>query len=545
MRYLLLLALALAMTIPGIASLPPLDRDESRFVQASRQMLESGDFVDIRFQEESRYKKPVGIYWLQSAAALASGEGAEAPVWVYRLVSVAGAAIAVLGIAWTGTALFGPAAGLVSAFALAAMFGIAFEARIAKTDAMLLAAAVIAQGALARIYVSARTGPPVRPALPWIFWIAQGAGLLLKGPVLAFLALVTIACLALFDRDLRWLKSLKAGRGLLLAAAVVTPWLALISWTSGGAFWSEAVGNDMLGKIAGGQESHGAPPGYYLLTYGLYVWPLGPLLLASGLAGLGKLRSDPRLVFLFAWYVPFWLVLELVPTKLPHYLLPAYPALALAAGWAAATAADLSSASRSRWQNWLFNLSLAGQVLVTLALAALALGGPAYLGEGVTLAGVVSAIVLAAAGWLGIVALRELSVARLAATAIVAAAAYGLVFGFVAPSLDRIWLTPRIVAALEANRPCPQTVLASVSYHEPSLVFMAGTETRLGNLEEAARHLLADRACAVALVPFERGERLAELVRAGGGAILLIGEVQGINYSKGDEVALALYRMAQ
>ena len=51
---------------------------------------ESGDLVDIRFQDESRYKKPVGIYWLHNAALALSGQGADAPIWVYRLVSVLG-----------------------------------------------------------------------------------------------------------------------------------------------------------------------------------------------------------------------------------------------------------------------------------------------------------------------------------------------------------------------------------------------------------------------------------------------------------------------
>ena len=52
--------------VPGFFQIPPVDRDEARFAQATKQMVESGDYVDIRFQDESRYKKPVGIYWLQA-----------------------------------------------------------------------------------------------------------------------------------------------------------------------------------------------------------------------------------------------------------------------------------------------------------------------------------------------------------------------------------------------------------------------------------------------------------------------------------------------
>ncbi|MGO9543748.1 MAG: ArnT family glycosyltransferase, partial [Rhodomicrobium sp.] len=67
-----LIVLCGALYLPGIASLPPTDRDEARFAQASKQMLETGNYVDIRFQTEARYKKPIGIYWLQSAAVTAA-----------------------------------------------------------------------------------------------------------------------------------------------------------------------------------------------------------------------------------------------------------------------------------------------------------------------------------------------------------------------------------------------------------------------------------------------------------------------------------------
>ena len=57
---------ALLAFLPGFFQIPPIDRDEARFAQATKQMLETGDYVDIRFQDEVRYKKPVGIYWLQA-----------------------------------------------------------------------------------------------------------------------------------------------------------------------------------------------------------------------------------------------------------------------------------------------------------------------------------------------------------------------------------------------------------------------------------------------------------------------------------------------
>src|SRR5919206_750915 len=103
-----LLALSLVCFLPGFVSLQPMDRDEPRFAQASKQMVESGDFIDIRFQDEARYKKPVGIYWLQSATvATAEALGvseARTTIALYRIPSLLGALAAVLFTYWAALA---------------------------------------------------------------------------------------------------------------------------------------------------------------------------------------------------------------------------------------------------------------------------------------------------------------------------------------------------------------------------------------------------------------------------------------------------------
>src|SRR4030088_2462605 len=94
--YALLAALCLVLYVPGLAAIPPLDRDEARFAQATRQMLETGDFIRIRFQDEARNKKPVGIYWLQAGAVAAFSTPESPEIWPYRLPSVLAATAAVL-----------------------------------------------------------------------------------------------------------------------------------------------------------------------------------------------------------------------------------------------------------------------------------------------------------------------------------------------------------------------------------------------------------------------------------------------------------------
>src|SRR5262245_49648152 len=105
----MLLVAALLSFLPGFCGIPPVDRDEARFAQATKQMIESGDYADIRFRDEGRYKKPPGAYWLQATsveAARALGvDRALTTIWLYRLPSLAGAVGAVWLTYWCALAL--------------------------------------------------------------------------------------------------------------------------------------------------------------------------------------------------------------------------------------------------------------------------------------------------------------------------------------------------------------------------------------------------------------------------------------------------------
>lgn len=544
-NYVLLFLFSLLLTASGLASLPPIDRDESRFVQATKQMVETGDYVDIRFQDMSRYQKPVGIYWLQSAAVTLSGEGAGAPIWIYRLVSALGIAIAVVAIAWTGASLFGVNAGLAAGLIMAAIFATAFEGRDAKTDAMLLACCVAAQGALARIYTASRRNEPVAGHLWWIFWVAQGIAILIKGPIAPLLSALTVAALFAFERDGRWLKNLKVGRGLLIVLLIALPWLALITWKSHGAFLQQAVGKDMLGKVASGEESHGIPPGFYVLTYSLFMWPFGLIAVGAGLQALNRLRDDPRLRFCLAWYIPFWLVFELIPTKLPHYVLPAYPGMALLVGWLLSLQPEDANAPLKRWQSWLWWSTAFGLGLVSIGLAVVSVGAPIYLAKAFSWWSIPAALAALVTGYLAFPRRLQVSLPRIGAIAAGAGITLGLLFGMIAPSLKPIWLSPAIKAAVDANRPCDTTVLASAPYHEPSLVFLVGTKTILTDVDGVAGHLLGDPACALGLAPVGDEKKLNEMLAAQGKTANRLAEIDGLNYSSGDRLSLGLYRVAR
>src|SRR6266436_4658312 len=157
-----LLLCGLLLFLPGFFTIPPIDRDEARFAQATKQQVETGDFVDIRFQDEVRYKKPVGIYWLQAAVVeTASALGlprAQVRIWLYRVPSLIGAIGAVLLTYWAALAFVTRRGAVLAGLILCSSVPLGAEARLAKTDAMLLLSVVAAMGAMARVYLSWQRG---------------------------------------------------------------------------------------------------------------------------------------------------------------------------------------------------------------------------------------------------------------------------------------------------------------------------------------------------------------------------------------------------
>src|SRR5258708_32109834 len=110
------------------------------------------------------------------------------------------------------------------------------EARLAKTDAMLLLTVVAAMGALARVYLSWQRGEdPAHPPWTWpaIFWTALAAGILLKGPLILMFVVLTIATLAILDRSAAWLWRLRPGWGLLWLRGLVLSWFVALCFAGG------------------------------------------------------------------------------------------------------------------------------------------------------------------------------------------------------------------------------------------------------------------------------------------------------------------------
>jgi 4-amino-4-deoxy-L-arabinose transferase-like glycosyltransferase len=523
--------------LPGFFNIPAVDRDEARFAQATKQMVESGDFVDIRFQDDVRYKKPVGIYWLQAAAvetASALGlPGAPLRIWLYRIPSLAGAIGAVLLTYWTALAFVTRRGAIFAALIMGSSVLLGVEARLAKTDAMLLLTVVAAMGALARVYLSWQRGEdPVHPPWSWpaIFWTALAGGILLKGPLILMFAGLTIVTLAILDRGAAWLWRLRPIWGLTWMLVLVLPWFIAIFWRAGDTFFADSIGGDMLSKLAA-QESHGAPPGVYLLLFWVTFWPGAPL---AGLAApaVWRARREPGAQYLLAWLVPSWILFELVLTKLPHYVLPLYPAIAiLTAG--ALERRVLSQSWLMRGAAWWFAIPAATSIIAVIGAIKLT-RQPVFLAWPFVAGALIFGLF---AWWLYENSRAERSLLNAVVAAMFLAVA---VYGVVLPALTPAFPSAEIARALRSVV-CVGPRAAAAGFHEPSLVFMTDTSTVLTDGSGAA-DFLAQASCRFALV--EKGSERGFVLRAEaiGLRYNVASRIEGYNISQGRAISVSIFR---
>ena len=485
-----LACIALLLFLPGFFTLPPMDRDEPRFAQASKQMLETGDYVAIHFQDEARNKKPVGIYWLQ-AGAVALGEAADihearGKIWLYRMPSLLGAIGAVLLTYWAALPFVSRRNAFIAALLLASTVLLGVEARLAKTDAVVTATVVAAMGAMARAWLF-RVGT-WRNSL--IFWLAIGIGILVKGPITPMIPAFAALVLAVSARSGRWLLALRPLAGLALCALIAAPWLILIGLKTHGGFFTEAIGGDMLGKVAGAKEAHGAPPLTYLAVFWATAWPMAPLA-ALAVPYAWRNRLAPKMLFLLSWLLPAWLLFELVPTKLPHYVLPLYPAIAIAIALA------LQEGALYLEQGWRrIAMLLVPGLAIGLVLAVMIASLVFHIALDWRFGGMALTVMLVAYALIQSIMAHKIHMvlALLPLLAFgLAIAAYSTVL--TTSAFQPFALSPRLAqarrAAMDGAANCATLASATTGYREPSLVFLTATDLAMTSGAGAAEFLNA------------------------------------------------------
>lgn len=542
-RYIILvMVLTLALALPGLSNLPVIDRDEARFAVASVQMEQSGDYVSIRFQDEARNKKPVGVYWAQALMIKTFAGDGERALWAQRLPSLLAALLTILATYWAAVPMIGRRGAAVGGALLATTLLFVFESHIAKTDAMLCASGALVFASFAHL----RAGGSRLYSL--LFWVALGLGVMIKGPVIPAIVGLCLLSLFIWERDGTWMRKLLFWPGPIMFFLIVLPWSILIYQATDGQFFKDAIMGDFGSKIISGQESHGAPPGAYLLTLPLTFWPASLFLIPGFVFALrtAKNKTDNPVTramrLALCWAVPFWIVLEIVPTKLPNYLLPAFPALAIICAGAVLTIMQVNSFKIARRIG-----AALFAILSTVLIAALLIGAaqygpdePQYIAYGLHGATLLMCYFAVYAIWAGR--------GRWAVGGVIAAALtlQPFVYQFTLPSLYQLRVADRVEAALtQAGIALPRrggpTVL-SPNFTEPSLVYRLGSDIVLGARIDLSKQPALDTIIINDTLDNRAAEFTQQLIDARI-CSTAVATVEGYNYSKGDAVRLEISKV--
>lgn len=561
--------------LPGLVRVPPIDRDESRFAQASRQMFEALSWEDARLDrralvpvdrgpgktpealggmhaggavvpmvgERARLNKPPLIYWVQSASAwvFTGGRPEADSVWMYRVPSALAALVAAL-LTWrlgVGMALARPGAtGVLAGTVLAACPVVMWESRQARADLVLLACTTLAMLGLWGVWRAASAGSGRRL---WgsIGLIVAGTvlGGLTKGPITPMVVVLSAGGLvfwggAALGRQGRWRWPFRSGVGLAVVACVAAlgVWAWGVAEQVGWATYRAVVVDEVLGRSASAKEGHWGPPGYHLvLVTGLFL--PGSLCLLAAMVHAWRTRADEAAsAFLLAWVVPSWVVFELVSTKLPHYTLPLYPALAVASARLVVGVATGGIERRA------LGAIRVGAVVWGVVGVAVVLAAPVGLGvvsamlddrwtQAHAVAAALALAAAATAAWAAVEGGRgrlvRAAVAGVAASVVGGMAAIGLAV----PSTRGVH-----VSTLLTQHVPPMGPVAAAGYHEDSLVFL--TRGRLAKLDPSGVHgWCAAHPDGVVITPVPDPPDMSSAVPPSDWHT--VGRVRGLNYAAG------------
>lgn len=327
-RFLIFLAICFLIFLTGIFEIPILDRDEARFATASKTMLLENEFIDIKMYDEPRYKKPVGIYWLQVASNFIFGDIPYDNITLYRLPSILSIFLAFIFIFFRLRKIFDNEISFLTIFFLMFSLLTLSEMLQAKTDGALFLTIILCN---LMIY-SLIKNHKINYKEKLIFWSALAIGVLIKGPIIFIFTILPLIIFSIIKRK-NFLKEIFSFSGLILFLILTLPWFIIITIKSNGAFWYESVGHDLLGKVSSGQESHGFPPGYYLITTLILFWPgsilIYPFIKKNLKQNFVRIRKDDLTFFLLISFSVPYILFELVSTKLPHYIYPSYLPLSI------------------------------------------------------------------------------------------------------------------------------------------------------------------------------------------------------------------------
>ncbi|MCX6899068.1 MAG: glycosyltransferase family 39 protein [Verrucomicrobia bacterium] len=360
----LLVALAFLLLLPANNIIPLIDRDEPRFARATQEMTEREDWIVPYFNGEYRFDKPILIYWLMRPCYALLG----ANEFSARLPSVICSALLVWLTFHVGARWFSVTVGFAAGFALLTCLQMLIHGRLAVADMPMVLCVLLAHYAVFELLHE--ESPRDQRRWFWLFYGAMGVGFLAKGPVaIAIPALTLLIYRFVFWRHpLPW-RWLKLAWGIPLVLAIIAVWGIPALVRTHGLFWRIGIGEHIVARGHESFQGHGSWAPYYYLVAGLF--SLFPWIIFAG-DGVQAVRRgwNAKNAFLLSWAAGTYVLFTCYLTKLPHYVLPAFPALFLMLGQAFEPGVTLA-----RWSKVWFYFASSLFWFVGGALLMAALGG--------------------------------------------------------------------------------------------------------------------------------------------------------------------------
>ena len=325
----------LVLHVIGTWALPLINRDEPRFAEASREMRELGDYVVPTFNGQLRLDKPPLIYWCQSACYRVLGENEFAA----RLPSALASALTALVVFGFGSRLYGRRTGLHAALLFTLSLQVIVQSKAAVADMCMVLFVALASWAGWEICTS--EAPKSRRIWWGIFYLSLALGFLAKGPV-AWLPIGTVLIFFAWTRKSGVNRVAKFHLGIPLMLILVALWGIPALRQTHGEYFRIGIGHHVIERSFVALETHGANglPGYlallpfYFVTIFASFFPWSFFLPRMVAHFRNPVNRQPRELYLIGGIVLTFLIFTLLSTKLPHYVLPAFPLLSiLLAGW--------------------------------------------------------------------------------------------------------------------------------------------------------------------------------------------------------------------
>jgi 4-amino-4-deoxy-L-arabinose transferase-like glycosyltransferase len=338
----LLFAACVLFHMAGTWILPLIDRDEPRFAEASREMIERDDYVVPYFNNHLRLDKPPLTYWAQVASYRIFGENDFAA----RFPSTVAAAFVAVSILVRGSRLRGERVGWRAAIIFTLCLQTFIHAKAAVADMWLVlfvstahwsGLELLRDGLTNASPQGSNSDPAVKRRLFywWLFfYISLALGFLAKGPI-AWVPLLTVGSTIFYAPNLQLGRRFKFVRGILLMLAIVAVWGIPALIRTHGEFLRIGIGRHVIIRSFTTMEGHGASsfwmyllllPFYFVTVFAsLFPWSLKLPLLVKRL----RHECDNIDKYLFSGVAIIFIIFSLVTTKLPHYTLPAFSLLAL------------------------------------------------------------------------------------------------------------------------------------------------------------------------------------------------------------------------